>query len=256
MPVSPKQVEIAKRHLVNVPQAAAAADATKLPFSLLCAVLDKESDGRNVYGHDAGGALSGYPEDVDESNWRVFWWLVNVKKQASNGVGPMQITYPGFFPVMLKAGLKPWLPADNMLFGARLLRDYLTAAEGTIEERIKQVGTRYNGASAYGTDLWQVWKVWFGRVGATDSPTFAIDIVSAAAVNAATPTVRSPDAEVVQKMLARTKDYTLRVDGLYGPRSKAAFAAWAKRTGHPNKVTETTLAALAGDSGLAVTVTA
>jgi len=33
----------------------------------MCALLEKESGGRNVYGeHDVGGALSGFPKTVNK----------------------------------------------------------------------------------------------------------------------------------------------------------------------------------------------
>jgi hypothetical protein len=171
--ITAAQILEARKYLTNVDEAASAAKKTGLPFWLLCAVLDKESKGRNVYGHDKGGALSGYEGEVNEGNWRVFWWLVS-NGQTSNGVGPLQLTYKGFFTQMLERKLKPWDVADNMLYGAQLLRDYLTATPRTdsTEQRIKSVGRRYNGAESYGAALWKVAQVWFTRIGNADNPSF------------------------------------------------------------------------------------
>jgi hypothetical protein len=171
--ITADMIATAGKYLSNVDAAAEAARKAKLPFWLMCAVLDKESKGRNVYGHDRGGALSGYGGEVNEANWRVFWWLVS-SGQTSNGVGPMQLTYKGFFTDMLAQNLKPWDVADNMLYGARLLRQYLTDAPRTLttEQRIKAVGKRYNGAAAYGDDLWKVAQTWYERLGNADNPSF------------------------------------------------------------------------------------
>lgn len=182
--VTLKQVETARKYLTNVELIAAAAEQTKVPFWLLAAVVDKESKGANVFGHDVGGALSGYNGEVDESNYRVFLWLVGDSqhdqddrpvKLNSNGIGPLQLTYPGFFTDMEAKGLKPWLASDNILYGARLLRQYLTEAPRktmTTEQRIKAVGKRYNGSPLYGADLWRVAVLWFKRVGNADNKTF------------------------------------------------------------------------------------
>jgi hypothetical protein len=183
--VTPHQVEEARRWITNSDLAAAACEQTKLPYWLLVSVLDKESKGANTYGHDDGGALSGYYGEVTEDNFRVFLWLIGggqhdasgrVVKLASNGVGPMQLTYAGFFTDMMNQRMKPWQPSDNILYGARLLRKYLTEAPRktmTTEQRIKSVGTKYNGSPQYGDDLWRVALLWFKRVGNADNRTFS-----------------------------------------------------------------------------------
>src|SRR5829696_7222924 len=101
MTVTWEQIRQAKTYgLSNVEAIAAAANSTGCKFYLACAMIWKESKGRNVYGNDAGGALSGYPYGVNVHNYRVFRWLVFDKKQTSNGCGNAQITYRGFFPDM------------------------------------------------------------------------------------------------------------------------------------------------------------
>lgn len=178
-------IEAASTWLVNADLAAKACQATNLPYWLFCAVLDKESKGKNVWGHDKGGALSGYERPVTEEGFQIFWWLLdggqldtagNTVKVHSNGVGPCQITYRGFLQEMLAEDLRPWDPADNMLKGAQILRQYLTDAPRklTTEQRIKAVGKRWNGADSYGTDLWRVARVWHGRVGSADFPSFRV----------------------------------------------------------------------------------
>lgn len=155
--------EIARENgLVNVGAIWNQSARVGLPFYIACALVEKESGGRNVYGHDVDGALSGFPFPVNEENYRVFHWLVFDKGQKSNGVGPLQITFKGHFPVMEREGLDPWRVSDNLFYGFRLFRGYLTDAKGDIVA----AGRRYNGALSYGIDLADKAEVWHRRFGA------------------------------------------------------------------------------------------
>ena len=137
-PVTPERVAIAEHAgLANVATAAVACRDAGLPFWAACALLEKESGGRNVYGHDQGGVHSlpnGRALEVTPVNYHDF--IIKVMNGAtSNGVGPCQITYAGtlvrctggngrnggYFRLMAEAGLLPWRVYDNMLFGFRNL---------------------------------------------------------------------------------------------------------------------------------------
>jgi hypothetical protein len=167
-PVSAERLAIATKFgLSNVPAIAHACRRANVSFAVACALAEKESGGRNVYGHDAGGALSGFPYIVNEGNYQVFYWLVVTKGQTSNGVGPAQITYRGFHVEMLEEKLHPWIPEDNLFFGLRLLRSHRESA-GSWQE----AGAHYNGGSkpnstalAYGRDLAAKIEAWKGRLG-------------------------------------------------------------------------------------------
>lgn len=160
-PVTPKRIKIATQHgIANAEVAAEVCREVGLPFFVACALLEQESMGRNVYGHDAGGAMSGFPDPVNFGNWRVFRWLVIDKGQTSNGVGPCQLTYKGFFLDMEKQGLKPWRVRDNMLYGFRLLKGYHDKNGNWILS-----GQAYNGSRAYGEDLNVKIKEWKRRLG-------------------------------------------------------------------------------------------
>ena len=122
-PVTPARITEASKTLANAEATAVACRKASLPFYVACALLEKESGGRNVYGgHDANGALSGFPQLVNAGNFEVFRWLVLDKGQTSNGVGPCQITYKGYFTQMEAEGLKPWAVEDNRFFGFRILK--------------------------------------------------------------------------------------------------------------------------------------
>lgn len=166
VPVTPARIAAAKRFgLWNVNDAALACREVGLPFWAACALLEKESNGRNVYGHDQGGALSGFPHEVNFGNFQVFRWIVFDKRMMSNGVGPCQITFKGFFTEMDDRGLQPWVPYDNMLYGFELLRKHHDAA-GTWEG----AGRSYNGQSAYGVDFVVKCNEWRERLGIKGGP--------------------------------------------------------------------------------------
>lgn len=172
MTVQARQIELAKAKLSNVEAIAAACDKTGARFYIACAMIQKESGGRNVYGHDVGGALSGFGKEVNQGNYEVFEWLVQTKGQASNGVGPAQITWKGFFVEMRAKGLKPWAPADNILFGVDLLNGYYRAARDELHmdvwDAIRHAGRRYNGSIVYGDSLVAVARTWRELVGNAD----------------------------------------------------------------------------------------
>jgi len=126
MPVTAEQIEIAKSHgMQNVELIAQCCNETSARFYIALAMLEKETGTcRNVYGHDVGGALSGFPNPVTKDNYEVFKWLVFTKGQRSNGVGPSQLTFKGFFTDMESKGLKPYDMHDNIAYGVKLIQQY------------------------------------------------------------------------------------------------------------------------------------
>lgn len=163
MTIPNSRITIASTLLSNAQTAAVACRDAEIPYAVGCALLEQESNGRNIYGHDEGGALSGYPGQVNEENFRVFYWMVFSKGVKSNGVGPCQITYKGYFQQMAVAGLDPWKPYDNMLFGFRLLKAYYTQF-GSWEK----AGAAYNGGvtfpdAEYGKEFKAKLNVWRAR---------------------------------------------------------------------------------------------
>lgn len=139
---------IAHNGLQNASKIVSAAHQAGLGLPAACALMQSESGGRNVYGHDEGGALSGYPEVPNKSNYLVFRWLIDNQGYLANGVGPAQITSLGLLDQMELQGLRPWRARDNMLFGFRLLQGYFK-----VKHTWRYAGTRYNGAEEYGDRL-------------------------------------------------------------------------------------------------------
>jgi hypothetical protein len=159
--VPARKIQIAKDYgLENVDALATVAAMVPVPFAVACALIEKESMGRNVYGHDVGGVFSDLPAtfEVNEGNFQIFEYYVVAKGHTSNGVGPCQITYRGFFPQMREERLCAWVPRDNMLFGMRLIKS-LKTTYGSWEA----AGTHYNGSATYGADFAKKIAEWKGR---------------------------------------------------------------------------------------------
>lgn len=151
-----KRQVAADRGLSNVDAIWDTSARASLPFYIACALMQKESGGRNVYGRDQGGALAGFPGGVNRGNWEVFRWLVFDQGMQSNGVGPAQITFKGYFTQMEAEGLRPYNLRDNMLKGFTIFKGHLVAAKGDIAK----AGTAYNGAIAYGAHLASLAAEW------------------------------------------------------------------------------------------------
>lgn len=166
-PVTPKRIATAAKTLENAEAAAVACRKVGLPYFAACALLEQESGGRNVYGHDKGGVFDGLGQiEVTDVNFMLFLTKV-FAGQTSNGVGPCQITYRGYFPQMLERGLNPATPLDNMTFGFELL----AANYGRLGSWEK-AGAAYNGgprpnaaALAYGRSLAAKVAAWKTRLG-------------------------------------------------------------------------------------------
>lgn len=177
-PVSARRVAIAEDFgLVNVAAAAEACRLAGLPFWAACALLEMESPdfdlgvkgGANVWGNDKEtysngevkqwGTFSGYPLYVDEDSYLLFRHEVIVHKKLSNGVGPCQITWPGFFTDMETRGLRPWVPVDNMRYGFELMW-WLYQTEGSWFE----AGHKYNGKLSYAAEFADRVAEWHDRL--------------------------------------------------------------------------------------------
>lgn len=167
--------------LTNADLIVQAASATGVPLAIAAAMIQKETGGKNIYGHDAGGVYStltgpvvvggivyekGADIPVTSLNFVEFLRLVTAGEK-SNGVGPAQITYAGYFK---QAPDYPfWDALANIRFGLTILADYLD--DDFSDSSISSAGARYNGgttpngtALAYGADLLAQTKIWRARL--------------------------------------------------------------------------------------------
>lgn len=166
-PVTAKRIEIAKRYgLVNVEDAAVACRIAGLPFYAACALLEKESGGKNEWGHDHGGVFSGYPGEVTEAGYRAFREFL-ARGMTSNGVNACQITDKSHFPIMEARGLKPWVVLDNMIYGFELMAGDFKANGNnwTKAGTVYNHGSMRDGIQPYGTDYLLKVIEWRHRLG-------------------------------------------------------------------------------------------
>jgi len=214
MAVSAEQIAKAKaKGLINVEALAVACDKFKFPFYLACTIMERETGGQNIFGHDAGGSFSGpitVKIAVTEERYKTFLVQLAAGK-ASNGVGPMQLTYRGYHlgPQSLTSrGFKAWVPAGNILYGVEILSKSLKT----------QLATGLPLAKAF----WNVAKIY--NAGKLDGPA-GVDYANGAAASAKTwaATVGTADLEVTpvsglaisSKMHANARGVTKEVLGRF-----------------------------------------
>lgn len=145
-----------------------AAHDSGLPLGVAVALLEKESRGANIYGHDSGGILKGEP--VTENNFRNIFLPHVLNGGISNGVGPCQITYPGYFKQ--NQDYRFWDPYDNMMFGFRLMLDYCNGDYSY--SSLLRAGSTYNsgrpdGAPEYGASFARMSANWTNILAAHES---------------------------------------------------------------------------------------
>ena len=155
--------------LANADSIVLAAHQTGVPLEIAAALIEKESGGRNIYGHDVGGIFAlppGQDLEVTGGNYESFLRRVLAGDQ-SNGVGPAQITYPGYFRQYPDYPF--WEPLANIRFGLTILSDYLD--DDFSDGSISSAGARYNGgtnpgekALAYGEGLLTKTNTWRAKL--------------------------------------------------------------------------------------------
>jgi hypothetical protein len=138
-----------------------ACKATGLAISDALALIEKESGGQNVFGHDGTSSI---PERWKGS--RVTWakyryYKLRRKSRGAQGVGPCQLTWPGYQDQADAAG-GCHKPGPNMLVGFKALHA-LIATHGRFAG-----AAAYNGtgplAQTYGRDFVKRQRAWHERI--------------------------------------------------------------------------------------------
>jgi len=135
----------------------------KLPISLVCAVLDKESDFQNIYGRDNGRnpnpirSPRGAGLVCTETNYEQYLSHRRAGKDA-NGVGPMQLTHPSFQDRADKLG-GCWKVGPNIRIGCAVLRENIDR-EGSLREGVRAYNGSGPDAQAYAADVLKIQATW------------------------------------------------------------------------------------------------
>ena len=231
----PQATALSKHGLANADALVRAASKTGLPLHIAAAFAQQESNGLNIYGHDPGGVFAVVNKnlEVTAENYAIFYNQVVDKKKRSNGVGPMQITYPGYFPLAKKQGIKLWEPFDNFVFGFRII---LTSLHGDFSDTsLNRAAQSYNsgspnGAPQYGASVVarsKTWKKILDSIPVTSpalgiSGLYPLPIGEYFGVDDGTPKshsgVRGKDSDIVKKI---QREVGAEIDGSFGPKTKA-----------------------------------
>lgn len=231
----PQATALSKHGLANADALVRAASKTGLPLHIAAAFAQQESNGLNVYGHDVGGVFSvkGKNIEVTAENYAIFYDQVVNRKRRSNGVGPMQITYPGYFPLAKKQGFKLWDPYDNFVFGFNIIQTSLK--NNYSDDSLNRAAQQYNsgspsGAPSYGSSVVarsKTWKKILANVPVTSpalgiSGVYPLPVGEYFGVDDGTPKshsgVRGKDSDIVKKI---QREVGTDVDGSFGPKTKA-----------------------------------
>lgn len=163
---------LAANGLANADAIVAAASRASTPLPVAAALAEIESNGKNVFGNDEGGAHATTPrtEVTPERVWFLRGWVA--AGGTSNGIGPAQITWPPLFERADREGLDLADPEDNLVLGFEVLGEHLAARSGNLEE----AGTLYNagnlraGVNSYGKKFAALVAVWSGRLNPAPAP--------------------------------------------------------------------------------------
>ena len=167
------------KYLANAWAIVVAAKRAGIPYPVACALIERETGGKNVYGHDAGGVFTvPWPGlvYVTEENYREFKRRIRAGEK-SNGVGPSQITWPPYHYAAEDEGLKLWDPVDNIYFGLREFgklwrsRNWNLAEAATLYNK----GNLSGGVNEYGNAIVTRTDVWGARLAGRSEPVVTKD---------------------------------------------------------------------------------
>lgn len=208
--------------LANAELIAAAAAAERVDLAIAATMVQKESGGRNVWGHDPMDALRIYTPGapVTREAYLAYRSAQDAGRIGAQGVGPAQLTYP---PLQRQADAEGgcWDPAVNLRVGLRHLAD-LQRSYG-----MRDGFRRYNGsgsaAESYADDAMVKLARWRERLaGIAASPTPTGDEVDMASLDELRAIVRE---EVAAGWEHPVPDYYQGPDAQGGYTEFPAFAA-------------------------------
>lgn len=151
------------------------ADRAGMELAVACALVDMESDGRNVFGGDGlgtdrVGVHACYPRtEVTEARYHELVARV-AAGELSNGVGLTQITWPPYFDQAARQGVRLWIPVENVTFGAGILAGHLRDSGDNLAAAatLYNAGTLAAGITPYGRELAALADVWRARLSAAE----------------------------------------------------------------------------------------
>lgn len=135
-----------------------------IPPSLLFAMVEKESNFSNVFGHDPTVWVGA--GTVTETKYRLYKALRGTPGKRMQGIGPTQLTWWEFQDRADRLG-GAWKPQHNIRVGAEVLGSYYKKYKKqgkSTKEAIILAGRDYNGRLEYGHDLYKRYNKWHNRL--------------------------------------------------------------------------------------------
>lgn len=230
--------------LKNTADIVAAAAQVGLPLWIAATFIQHESGGANVFGNDGGGAYSG-GGTVTQAKYQDFLRLVRAG-HTSNGVGPAQLTYPGYFKPVTAEVANLWQPRPNMVYGFKLIKASLGGNYS--DASLNRAGQIYNSGRANGAPKYGEWTVnvahqWKARLGSGTStpvastPDYTKDLThwlttTAQVKNFQTKVGTTADGIIgVNTIKAAQKKAGVTQDGVVGPNTVKGLQKAAGLTG-------------------------
>jgi hypothetical protein len=191
-----------------------------VPVSLICAVIEQESNFTNVFGHDAVSnpikSPPGSNRPVTEKLYKEYRRFRDMG-QGAQGVGPMQLTSKFLQDAADKQG-GCWRVGPNIRVGVAFLASCIKAA-GSVRGGL----VRYNGGSTYPDKVLPRQEQWKKRLGAAAG----VAAPGQRTFKLTKPRIKGDDVMDFQRLLNRRfRDWkvpdTLGEDGEFGPETRRA----------------------------------
>jgi N-acetyl-anhydromuramyl-L-alanine amidase AmpD len=193
---APSPAEVLTAHgIVNADIAVHAAQLEGLDLAAAAACLEKESHGRNVWGHDQvdTGGLYVKGDPVTQDAYLAYRDAVHTGRIKRQGVGPCQCTSAGYQDTADQLG-GCWLPLPNMRSGFRGLAA-LIARYG-----VREGARHYNGlgrGDAYADDFTAKYQVWQTRLAGATTGEPDMDVRQDAMLTAIYQQMAGPDTDIM-----------------------------------------------------------
>jgi murein DD-endopeptidase MepM/ murein hydrolase activator NlpD len=227
-----------------------------LPISLVCAVLEKESNFTNVFGHDrVRNPVKSPPNGVlrvTEARYKRYLKHRN-EGQGCQGVGPMQLTNRDVQNRADNLG-GCWKEHHNIRAGCELLADNIKRLAST-RRGVRAYNGNTDAATDYATDVLKKQAVWHSRLKGkpsahpgTPAPHEPLKPAPHKPLKPKRPRtfkvqghMHGKDIRGWQRTLRRQfrtwgVDYPLAVDGRYGPITRSATSDVLKGLGIPQEM--------------------
>jgi hypothetical protein len=135
------------------------AKRVNIPVSALFALIEKETNFQNIFGHD--------PTIFSGAGTVTKTKCLAYKKARHHdlmqGVGPAQLTWWGYQDKADALG-GSWVPKWNIHVGAEIFSGVYHSTRGSVRTKLHAAAAAYNGSEAYADDYMKLFDKWHKRL--------------------------------------------------------------------------------------------